>query len=50
MSNSPADDERLDTDPTDELPILLETAALDREEDRVALVVGDDPTGEHTAY
>ncbi len=48
MSNSPADDERLDSDPTDELPILLETAVLDPEEHRVAYSVGDDVTGEHT--
>jgi chemotaxis protein MotB len=45
MSNSPADDERLDHDPTDELPILLETAVLDPDEHRVS---GED-TGEHTA-
>jgi chromosome segregation ATPase len=48
MSNSPADDERLDSDPTDELPILLETAVLDPEEHRVAFAGGDDVTGEHT--
>jgi chromosome segregation ATPase len=48
MSNSPADDERLDSDPTDELPILLETAVLDPEEHRGAFVGGDDVTGEHT--
>jgi chromosome segregation ATPase len=48
MSNSPADDERLDSDPTDELPILLETAVLDPEEHRAEFVVGDEATGEHT--
>jgi len=58
MSNRPADEERLDADPeerldtdlTDELPILLETAVLDPEEHRLAFVVGDDPTGEHTVH
>jgi chromosome segregation ATPase len=48
MPNSPADDERLDSDPTDELPILLETAVLDPEEHRGGFVVGDEATGEHT--
>jgi chromosome segregation ATPase len=50
MSNSPADDERLDTDPTDELPILLETAVLDPAEYGVSAASGEDPTGEHTAH
>ena len=50
MSNSPADEERLDSDPTDELPILLETAVLDPDEHRVLLVVDEEPTGEHTAH
>ena len=50
MSNSPADEERLDSDPTDELPILLETAVLDPEEHGVLLVADEEPTGEHTAH
>ncbi|HZF30067.1 MAG TPA: FHA domain-containing protein [Gammaproteobacteria bacterium] len=51
MSNNPVEDERLDNDPTDELPILLETAVLDPEEHRVAAIVsvpGDEETGQHT--
>lgn len=51
MSNNPSEDDRLDNDPTDELPILLETAVLDPDDHRVATVVtvpGDDETGEHT--
>jgi chromosome segregation ATPase len=51
MSNNPADTDRLDSDPTDELPILLETAVLDPAEHRVSTVVavpGDEETGEHT--
>jgi chromosome segregation ATPase len=50
MSNSPADDDRFDTDRTDELPILLETAVLDADEHGVSVVVGEDETGEHTAH
>src|SRR5436190_24056737 len=51
MSNNPLDEQRLDNDPTDELPILLETAVLDPDVHRVATVVsvpGDDETGQHT--
>jgi hypothetical protein len=48
MPKGPANDE-FDTDATDELPILLETAVFDPEERR-PLVVGDDPTGEHTMH
>src|SRR5262245_1799479 len=51
MSNNPIEEDRLDNDPTDELPILLETAVLDPDEHRVATVVsvpGDDETGQHT--
>jgi chromosome segregation ATPase len=50
MSNGPADDERLDNDPTDELPILLETVVLDPEEHSVAHQDLGDDTGEHTAH
>lgn len=51
MSNNPADNDRLDNDATDELPILLETAVLDPAEHRVhplVSVAGDDDTGEYT--
>jgi chromosome segregation ATPase len=50
MSNNPFDDERLDNDQTDELPILLDTAVLEPEEHRVRAVVsvpGDDDTGQY---
>ncbi|HEX5047706.1 MAG TPA: FHA domain-containing protein [Gammaproteobacteria bacterium] len=51
MSNNPIEEDRLDNDPTDELPILLETAVLDPDDHRVATVVtvpGDEETGQHT--
>ena len=48
MSTDPDQEDRLDVDLTDELPILIETAVLDSEEG-VAVAVGDDETGEHTA-
>jgi chromosome segregation ATPase len=50
MSSNPFDNERLDNDQTDELPILLDTAVLDPDEQRVATVVsvpGDDDTGQY---
>src|SRR5262245_9118553 len=52
MSNNPVGEERLDNDPTDELPILLETAVLDPDEHGVTAAVslaGEEDTGEHTA-
>jgi FHA domain len=48
MSNSPADDERLDHDQTDELPVLLDTADLEGDEDVSASTA--ERTGEHTAH
>jgi chromosome segregation ATPase len=48
MSIDPDQDDRLDIDLTDELPILIETAVLESEA-RVTVAVGDDETGEHTA-
>ena len=48
MSTDPGQEEHLDIDLTDELPILIETAVLDSEE-RVTVAVADDETGEHTA-
>jgi hypothetical protein len=47
MSNSPAEEERLDNDQTDELPILLETADLGTDEDDAATA---ERTGEHTTH
>jgi chromosome segregation ATPase len=50
MPNNPLDEERLDSDPTDELPILLETAVLDPEDRRVVAAIsapGDDDTAQH---
>ena len=49
MSKIQADEERPDSDPTEELPILLETAVLDPEENGVSLAPDEEPTGEHTA-
>jgi chromosome segregation ATPase len=49
MSKIQADEERPDSDPTEELPILLETAVLDPEENGVVLAADEEQTGEHTA-
>jgi len=49
MSTDPDQNDRLDIDLTDELPILIETAVLESE-DRVTMTVADDDTGEHTAH
>jgi chromosome segregation ATPase len=48
MSNSPDDDERLDIDRTDELPVLLETVVLDAEDPRLPPTDTLDDTSEHT--
>ncbi len=51
MPTSPADDDRPDSDPTDELPILLETAGLGPDEhEGPRTVVGNEDTGEYTAH
>jgi chromosome segregation ATPase len=54
MSINSRDNELLDNDPTDELPILVETAVLDPAVVTAAVAPGDsvsveDATGEHTA-
>lgn len=48
MSNSPADDERLDHDQTDELPVLLDTADLEGDEDVSTSTA--ERTGEQAAH
>jgi chromosome segregation ATPase len=49
MSNSPNDDERLDIERTDELPVLLETVVLDAGDPRLSTTDTLEDTSEHTA-
>jgi hypothetical protein len=47
MSKSPADEDRLDHDQTDELPVLLDAADVDADDDVSATA---ERTGEHTTH
>lgn len=50
MANSPDDDDRLDLERTDELPVLMESMVVDASDSHLGLAASVDDTSEHTAH